>query len=223
MAEHARPRRLPDSHEMRTLRRRAYEELALAIDLSNGDLPANWLSQGDRDLQALRDRDDPEWRFLLMRVSGDEVSGEFPQPSWGDPHRRLERWGTLGAVLLLAAVAVFVLFAPIWFVGAVAFVLLVGGLYVAYELGARTALKAIGAGLVALVAAAFLLLVVPPWSIVAIVLGLAGVASVVIAVNAAREGRRLDEVAILAASKQQQQQPGETRSDAESGGPALLG
>jgi hypothetical protein len=222
MAEHARPRPLPDSHKMRTLRRRAYEELALAIDLSNGDLPANWLSQGDRDLQSLRERDDPEWRFLLMRLSGDEVSGEFPQPSWGDPHRRLERWGTFGAVLLLAAVAVFVLFAPIWFVGAVAFVLLVGALCVAYELGVRTALKAIGAGLVALVAAALLLLVAPPWSIVALVLGLAGIASAVVAVDAALEGRRRDASAISAASKQQER-PGETRSDADPGGPTLLG
>ncbi|MBE2319413.1 hypothetical protein DVA67_025790 [Solirubrobacter sp. CPCC 204708] len=99
----------PQRSSLRRLRRRAYAELNLAIDQSGGALPEEWLSEGDRDLQSLRDVAEHEWDLILMRETGTPAAGgSFPEPAWGNPHRRRIAWYGLAVALVAAAVAVLV-------------------------------------------------------------------------------------------------------------------
>jgi hypothetical protein len=116
MADTARPG-TPDPRDLpriRELRRRAYEELNAAIDKAGGDLPGDWLTAGDPDLQPLRDLGEPEWHVLVRRHTGTTSRDDpkFPEPAWGDPHRRRNEWIGLAAVWLALAAVVVAMFFP---------------------------------------------------------------------------------------------------------------
>jgi hypothetical protein len=95
---------------MRDLRRLAYEELNLAIDQAGAELPSDWLSGGDRDLDALRAAAEPEWDLILLRQTGDSARPlESPGAAWGEPRRRRDEWFGLGFVLVLLGVTTLLL------------------------------------------------------------------------------------------------------------------
>jgi len=119
---------LRQSSELRAHRRRAYEELNLAIDQSGDELPSDWLANGDRDLQALRMMEEPEWLLLVRRQSGEKSlkDPQFPGAAWGDPHRRRNEWIMVALALFVLAAAITVSAIPreVWIgLGAVAVVL----------------------------------------------------------------------------------------------------
>lgn len=101
---------------LRAHRRRAYEELNLAIDQAGDELPSDWLAQGDRDLQALRTMEEAEWLRLVRRRTG--VKGPkdpmFPGPAWGDPHRRRTEWIIVALALFVLAAVITVAAIPEW-------------------------------------------------------------------------------------------------------------
>jgi hypothetical protein len=169
----------PDSPELCTLRRRAYDELELAIDLSNGELPAEWLTKGDRDLEAVRDEDNARWKLLVRRVSWtkDPKDLPLPQPAWGDLHRRREELAGLAVLLFWLAIALLALFLPVVVVALGAIVIAGVAAYVAAQILPRALVLVAGGIVLALVLAAFLALVLPLWAKVAAVLFGACVAS----------------------------------------------
>ena len=114
------PDDIRQTSDLRALRRSAYEELNLAIDQSGGQLPGDWLREGDRDLQSLRDVNEPEWMLLVRRQTGKPgpEDPQFPSPAWGDPHRRRNEWAGVSVLLVVIAGIVALAFLPDegWFV-----------------------------------------------------------------------------------------------------------
>jgi hypothetical protein len=100
-----------ETRPIRTLRRRAYEELHLAVDTAGPELSSDWLLRGDRNLEILRKPDEPQWQLLVRRHTGQRSPNDprLPEPAWGDPNRRRNEWFSGAVVLLLAAI-------PLWFV-----------------------------------------------------------------------------------------------------------
>jgi hypothetical protein len=158
---------LNDRPEIRALRRRAYEELDLAIDQSGGELPSAWLLEGDRDLESLRRLGEPEWQLLVRRQTGKLRCSDpqFPVAAWGDAHRRQDQWFGVSLVLMLIAAAVVLAFLP------TPALLILAGLAVAlvvvliWKLARRR--KLILGGIALITGAIAFLTVVPEWMLVA--------------------------------------------------------
>jgi hypothetical protein len=114
------PKDIRQRDDLRTFRRRAYEELNLAVDQAGGELPSGWLRDGDHDLQALRDMEEPEWLLLVRRQTGvaRPEDPQFPAAAWGDPHRRRNEWIGIGVVLAVLAALVVIASIPgeVWIV-----------------------------------------------------------------------------------------------------------
>jgi hypothetical protein len=118
-----------DSKELRTLRRRAYEELNTAIDKAGPELDLGWLTK-DPDLKKLRELGEPEWRVLLRRHGGTSGATDplLPEAPGGSPERRRNTSLAFGVTSLALAVlsAIFVQFPSVLAVGVVV-ALVIGG------------------------------------------------------------------------------------------------
>lgn len=72
-----------DTRRLQTLRRRAYEELADAVEQAGPRLPREWLATGDPDLAALRDLRESEWKRLIGEddaTADRRAGGRMPAP-----------------------------------------------------------------------------------------------------------------------------------------------
>ena len=197
-----------ESSELRTLRRRAYEELRVAIDQAGDELPADWLLKGDPDLQSLRD--DPDWQLLARRykrivTQGDTCPPEdtwLPPTVWGDPHRRANEWRALAGVIFACAAGVGLLFAPIWlllvlagFLGVLAFIVVAG--FAPKQTQLRLAVI-----LLIVVAIGVALYLLPDWLIVLLALVVCAAISLGMARRAANKARVADERSIARQRRQ---------------------
>lgn len=182
--------------ELRELRRRAYEELNLAIDQSGDELPADWLSKGDRDLASLRDLNEPEWRTLVLRETGrhDPKDPQFPRAAWGDPHRRRNEWFGVALTLGLLAVAVFLALLPEMALLVLAAIVVVAGGALVWAFARR---REVILAVALLVAAVIVLIVFVPAGVLAVLaLVLAGGGAVAMARRAGALADSADEKAI---------------------------
>jgi hypothetical protein len=195
-----------DHPDVRTLRRRAYEELNAAIDKSGGELPGDWLTTGDPSLQPLRELGEPEWHLLVRRHTGARPEQpQLPGPAWGDPHRRRNEWIGAAAVFVVLAALVVVAFFKWWTIAAGA------GIAAAIAASATTALLArrnrVWIGLTALLIAALAWLAISRFpaegTLVTAALMLAAIASGVFAWRVHQEAQSVDELSIAARKRRE--------------------
>lgn len=172
--------------ELRTLRRRAYDELDLAIDQSGGELPHDWLSKGDRDLEPLRRVDEPGWHLLVLRATGhaEKRYPQFPRAAWGDPHRRRDEWFGVAVILVVLAAAVVLAFLPIEALLVLAALGVIGGVALIWAL-ARQRELILGA-IVLFAAIVVLLILLPAWAVAALALLVASAGAVAMGVERQR-------------------------------------
>jgi hypothetical protein len=189
--------------ELRALRRRAYEELNLAVDQSGDELPSDWLKDGDHDLQALRDMKEPEWLLLVRRQTGaaGPEDPQFPGSAWSDPHRRRNEWLAVGLGLFVLAVIIVVAAIPdeVWIgVGGIA---ALAGLALIWTLARHRGL--ILGGIVLAGAAIYGLIQAPTWVRVVIALSAATVAALYRSNRAATLAEAADQRAVALWNRRQ--------------------
>lgn len=112
------------------IKARAVRYLSLAFQEGREALSCDWVKR-DPDLAAVRDDEDQDWRLVMQRYCSSnaaqlrkpkwsEIAGVtttlaqetsairgYPEPPWGDPRSRLQRWLVVAAVGVLVAFVAF--------------------------------------------------------------------------------------------------------------------
>jgi hypothetical protein len=170
--------------ELRALRRRAYEELDLAIDQSGGELPRDWLSKGDHDLEPLRTLDEPEWQLLVLRATGPRARRypQHPGAAWGDPHQQRNEWVGVAVILAIVATVVLVAFLPDDALLVLAALVALSGVGLLWML-ARNREVILGA-IVLVAGVIFVLTLLPGWLVIVLALFAGSLGAVLMALRA---------------------------------------